>query len=57
MPLTLPRAFDSVGLRVGADLRNLIITLAWRSISEGLTDTELLLEVFLGLLSYQFSPL
>lgn len=57
MPLTLPRALDTICLRIGADLWNLVVALARRAVSEGLADAKLLLEVLLGLLSYQFSPL
>ena len=57
VPLTLPRALNPIWLRVGADLRNLVVALSWCAISESLAHSKLLLEVFLGLLSYQFSSL
>lgn len=61
LSFTLPRALDSVALRVRTTyLRDLIITLSWGAISEGManrTSAKLLFEVLLGLLRDQLSPL
>lgn len=57
VPFTLSGAFDSVALRIGPYLGDLVVSLPRSAISEGVADAELLLEVFLSLLGDQLPSL